>query len=114
MSAPDNPVRFIDAFVDELLYALIVLGHDRSTLRGVLSQYFQYHHTARTHLSLNKDCPQPRRIQSPSAGKIVAFPEVGGLHHRYERRAACLRTTMQLLPDLLVTGATPVKLRKAA
>src|SRR5260221_263661 len=31
-------------------------------LRGVLSRYFQYHHTARTHLSLDKDCPQPRRI----------------------------------------------------
>jgi putative transposase len=39
-------------------------------------------------ISLNKNCPQPRRIQPPSAGEIVAFPEVGGLHHRYERRAA--------------------------
>ena len=57
-------------------------------LRGVLSSYFQYYHEARTHLSLNKDCPQPRRMQPPSAGKIVVFPEVGGLHHRYERRAA--------------------------
>jgi plasmid stabilization system protein ParE len=43
---------------------------------------------ARTHLSLNKDCPDPRPIQPPSAGKIAAFPEVGGLHCRYERRAA--------------------------
>ena len=50
--------------------------------------YFQYHHRTRTHLSLDKDCPQPRQIQPPSAGKIIAFPEVGGLHHRYERRAA--------------------------
>jgi len=24
---------------------------------------------------------------APSAGEIIAFPEVGGLHHRYERRA---------------------------
>ena len=31
---------------------------------------------------------QPRPIQLPSAGEIIAFPEVGGLHHRYERRAA--------------------------
>jgi hypothetical protein len=45
-------------------------------------------HRIRTHLSLDKDCPQPRRIQPPSAGEIIAFPEVGGLHHRYERRAA--------------------------
>src|SRR5262245_61931314 len=43
---------------------------------------------ARTHLSLDKDCPQPRRVQPASAGNIIAFPEVGGLHHRYERRAA--------------------------
>jgi hypothetical protein len=27
-------------------------------------------------------------VQLPSAGNIIAFPEVGGLHHRYERRAA--------------------------
>jgi len=46
------------------------------------------HHEARTHLSLNKDCPQPRPVQPPSAGKIVAIPEVGRLHHRYQRRAA--------------------------
>jgi putative transposase len=57
-------------------------------LRGVLSRYFQYHRRARTHLSLDKDCPQPRCIKPPSAGEIIAFPEVGGLHRRYERRAA--------------------------
>ena len=57
-------------------------------LRGVLSKYFQYHHKTRTHLSLNNNCAQPRRIQPPSAGKIIACPEVGDLHHRYERRAA--------------------------
>jgi hypothetical protein len=29
-----------------------------------------------------------RWIHPLSAGKISAFPQVGGLHHRYERRAA--------------------------
>ena len=58
-------------------------------MRGVLSQYFQYHHTTRTHLSLNKDCPQPRRIQPPSAGKIIAFPEVGGLRRTSRRVSYC-------------------------
>ena len=57
-------------------------------LHRVLSSYFQYYHDARTHLSLNKDCPRPRPVQPPSAGNVIAFPEVGGLHHRYERRAA--------------------------
>jgi hypothetical protein len=80
----------------QILYALLVLGHERREvihfderrLRRVLSAYFEYHHHSRTHLSLAKDCPDPRPIQPPSAGTVVAFPQVGGLHHRYERRAA--------------------------
>jgi hypothetical protein len=39
------------------------------SLRRVLSRYFQYLHRARTHLSLDKDCPPPRRIQLPSAAR---------------------------------------------
>jgi len=65
----------------------VIIFNERHLCR-VLSSYFQYHHDIRTHLSLGKDCPRPRPIQSPSAGNIIAFPEVGGLHHRYERRAA--------------------------
>ncbi|MBN2575697.1 MAG: hypothetical protein JXP73_14115 [Deltaproteobacteria bacterium] len=34
------------------------------------------------------DAPEPRAVQPPSMGDIVELPEVGGLHHRYERRAA--------------------------
>jgi len=41
-----------------------------------------------THLSLNKEAPIPRPVADTSAGRIVAISEVGGLHHRYERRAA--------------------------
>ncbi len=43
---------------------------------------------SRTHLSLGKDSPEPRSIQPPKMGRVVALPQVGGLHHRYERRAA--------------------------
>jgi hypothetical protein len=32
--------------------------------------------------------PEPRAVQPPSMGHIVEISEVGGLHHRYERRAA--------------------------
>jgi hypothetical protein len=39
-------------------------------------------------LALEKDAPTTRRVQTPTEGPVVAFPEVGGLHHRYERRAA--------------------------
>jgi len=43
---------------------------------------------SRTHLSLSKDAPVPRPVASPRDGDIVAIPQLGGLHHRYERRAA--------------------------
>jgi putative transposase len=65
----------------------VIIFNERH-LRRVLASYFHYHHEFRTHLSLDKDCPRPRPIQTCSSGKIVAFPQLGGLHHRYERRAA--------------------------
>jgi hypothetical protein len=37
---------------------------------------------------LGKDAPIPRRAQPPAMGKVVSIPVLGGLHHRYERRAA--------------------------
>jgi len=42
----------------------------------------------RTHLSLGKDAPRGRPVQSPEEGDVVEIPEVGGLNHHYERRAA--------------------------
>ena len=47
-----------------------------------------YYERSRTHLSLDKDAPIPRPVVTRSQGCIVAIPQVGGLHHRYERRAA--------------------------
>jgi putative transposase len=44
------------------------------------------YHRSRTHLALAKDAPESRAIMS--RGEIVAIPQVGGLHRRYERRAA--------------------------
>jgi len=57
-------------------------------LRRVLKLYFRYYERTRTHFSLDKDAPIPRSVQPPELGRGVEFPEVGGLHHRYERRAA--------------------------
>jgi hypothetical protein len=36
------------------------------------------------------DCPHPRPTQWLGVGRVIAVPEVGGLHHHYdyERRAA--------------------------
>jgi len=43
---------------------------------------------ARCHLSLVGDAPEPRLAHGPELGRVVELPEVGGLHHRYERAAA--------------------------
>jgi hypothetical protein len=56
-------------------------------LRRMLTRY-AYYHRARTHLSREKDAPAERPIEWPDGGRVVRVPEVGGLHHRYVRRAA--------------------------
>ncbi len=35
-----------------------------------------------------KDSPVHRPVESAKAGEVIALPQVGGLHHRYERLAA--------------------------
>ena len=57
-------------------------------LRRLLRDYLIYYHSARTHLSLKKDAPEPRAVERLDHGRIVETPLVGGLHHRYSRRAA--------------------------
>ena len=64
----------------------IVIFNERH-LRRVLSSYVDYYHRTRTHLSLDKDCPDSRPIQPPPIGRVIAIPQVAGLHHRYERLA---------------------------
>ena len=78
--------RLIGSIRRECLDHVIVL--EESGLRRVLKSYFEYYERTRTHLSLAKDAPIARAIQLPELGRVVELPEVGGLHHRYERRAA--------------------------
>jgi transposase InsO family protein len=78
--------RLIGSIRRECLDRVIIL-HEKG-LRRVLRSYFEYYTHSRTHLSLDKDAPIPRAVQPPELGKVVELPEVGGLHHRYERRAA--------------------------
>jgi putative transposase len=65
----------------------IVIFNERHLCR-VLSSYVDYYQRTRTHLSLDKDRPDARPIQPPNSGKVIAIPQGGGLHHRYERLAA--------------------------
>jgi putative transposase len=77
--------RLIGTLRRECLDHVVVLNN--AHLR-VLRAYLAYYHQARTHLSLGKDAPEPRSVERPDRGRIVATPMVGGLHHRYSRRAA--------------------------
>jgi transposase InsO family protein len=92
LSAPRSPwqrayvERVIGSIRRECLDHLIVFNE--ASLRRTLRSYLDYYHKSRTHLSLAKDSPEPRPIQAVEMGRVVAVPQVGGLHHRYERRAA--------------------------
>lgn len=78
--------RLIGSIRRELLDHMIVLGE--SHLRRLITDYVDYYQLSRTHLSLGKNAPDPRAVQPSTMGEVVELPKVGGLHHRYERRAA--------------------------
>ena len=78
--------RLIGSIRREGLDHVLVLGERH--LRGILIRYLAYYPRARTHLALDKDAPDGRPIEPPARGSVMPLPEVGGLHHRYVRRAA--------------------------
>ena len=91
VTAPHSPWQ--SAYVERVIGSIrrecldhIVIFNERH-LRRVLSSYVDYYHRTRTHLSLDKDCPDSRPIMSPRIGRVVAIPQVNGMHHRYERLA---------------------------
>src|SRR5271169_663600 len=92
VTAPRSPwqnpyvERVIGSIRRECLHHVLVINERH--LRRVLFSYVDYYHRSRTHLSLQKDCPDPCPVQSENQAKVIAIEEVGGLHHRYERRAA--------------------------
>ena len=92
LTAPHSPwqngyvERLIGSIRRECLDHVIVL--DESSLRKILRSYFRYYERSRRHLALGKDAPQSREVHAPERGAVVERSEVGGLHHRYERRAA--------------------------
>lgn len=79
--------RMIQSIRHDCLDHVIIINERH--LRRMLASYKDYYNYSRTHRSLNEDSPVHRPVERPSRGKrIVAIPQVGGLHHRYERRAA--------------------------
>jgi putative transposase len=78
--------RVIGSIRRECLDHVIVINE--AHLQRILTQYFEYYHESRPHLSLDRNSPTPRRGETPDEGDVIAIPQVGGLHHRYTRRAA--------------------------
>jgi transposase InsO family protein len=73
--------RLIGSIRRECTDHLIVFNAEH--LRRILAKYAAYNNDVRTHVSLGKDVPRTRPIER--FGDIVAYPTLGGLHHRYAR-----------------------------
>jgi transposase InsO family protein len=92
LSAPRSPwqrayvERVIGSIRRECLDHVIVLSE--ASLYRQMKSFMAYYHDSRTHLSLEKDAPESRPVQAPDAGPVISIPQLGGLHHCYERRAA--------------------------
>jgi putative transposase len=92
LSAPRSPWQ--RAYIEQVIGSIRrecldpVIVFNEESLRRHMKSYVQYYHETRTHLSLEKDTPASRSVQPPDLGQVVALPQVGGLQHRYERRAA--------------------------
>jgi transposase InsO family protein len=91
LSTPRSPWE--RAFVERVIGTIrrecldhVIVFNQASLYRHVKS-FLAYYHESRTHLSLSKDSPEPRPVHSAECGAVVAMPQIGGLHHRYERRA---------------------------
>ena len=92
VTAPHAPWQnpFVERFVGSARRECFdhVIAFNEAGVRKLMRHYCSYYEKTRTHLALDKDAPVPRPVMRPGDGDIVAIPEVGGLHHRYERRAA--------------------------
>lgn len=92
LTAPRSPwqnacvERFIGSVRRECLDHVIILTG--TGLRRIVERYVEYYQRSRTHLALDKDAPVSRAVSSSTTGRIIAIPQVNGLHHRYERTAA--------------------------
>jgi putative transposase len=78
--------RVIGSIRRELLDQVIVLNERHLT--RLLQSYVGYYHGYRTHRALDMDTPVTRPVQPPELGRVWEVPEVGGMHHHYERIAA--------------------------
>jgi transposase InsO family protein len=77
--------RVIGSIRRECLDHCLILNE--AHLRRLLRGYIGYYNTTRPHQSLDNNSPQPREVHPPELGRVVSIPQVGGLHHLYQRAA---------------------------
>jgi transposase InsO family protein len=92
LSVPRSPWQ--RAYVERLIGSIrregldhLIVFNERSMYRHIRN-FLDYYHRNRVHLALKKDTPEPRSIQPPVSARMISTPLLGGLHHKYERRAA--------------------------
>ena len=79
-TAPQSPwqnpyaERVIGSIRRECVDQTIILGERH--LQRILSSYLDYYHSARTHLSLEKDAPDERVVQPIEKGRVVELKRV--------------------------------------
>jgi hypothetical protein len=78
--------RLIGTLRRECLDQMVVLNETHR--RRLLRDYLAYYHSVRTHLSREKDAPEPRPVERPDQGDVIEIPMAGGPHHQYSRLAA--------------------------
>ncbi len=67
-----------------------IIPFSRNHLTRILYKYTTYYNESRCHYNLDKDAPLYRESQKRKneKSKLIAIPQVGGLHHRYEWKNA--------------------------
>jgi transposase InsO family protein len=76
--------RWVGTCRRELLDHVIAIN--ASHLKRLLASFVSYYDEDRTHCGLRKQTPQERKL-CLARGPVIAWPRVGGLHHRYQRVA---------------------------
>ena len=86
----------------------VIVLHE-SHRRPALRSYLPYYHRTRTHLGLDKDTPDRRPVAETAVGRIVAVPEVGGLHHALRATRRVARTVVSPSPHQRSPKACPFR-----
>ncbi len=77
--------RFLGSVRREALDHFLIVNERQ--LGRILKAYVEYFNKDRPHQGIGQAVPEPKQNRSNSEGKVISFPVLGGLHHRYERAA---------------------------